>query len=186
MENIRMTIKRRLAALAAAALLLVSLSACAVNMPGEESSSGSESTSSTASESESSSQAPVDVGDYDDTLEGLAEYMKAKGYIEGDPSDMDASFIGAEKGVKYTGSYEGTNNITVELYEYDTANLHDTANAIIDSVKESGQFILMGMTTNATLSDSGKYLMVYTDTVTGEEHDARTAEVKEEFVNFKK
>ncbi len=43
-----MTIKRRLAALAAAALLLVSLSACAVNMPGEESSSGSESTSSTA------------------------------------------------------------------------------------------------------------------------------------------
>ena len=63
MENIRMTIKRRLAALAAAALLLVSLSACAVNMPGEESSSGSESTSYTSSESESSRQAPVDAGD---------------------------------------------------------------------------------------------------------------------------
>ena len=181
-----MTIKRRLAALAAAALLLVSLSACAVNMPGEESSSGSESTSSTASESESSSQAPVDAGDYDDTLEGLAEYMKAKGYIEGDPSDMDASFIGAEKGVKYTGSYEGNNNITMELYEYNTASLNDTAKEVLEAVKKDGKFDMMGTMVDAVISDSGKYLMIYKDSATGDLHDARTEAVMKDFKAFKK
>ena len=175
----------QLAALAGTVLMALSFSACAVDM------SAASAVSSTSSESSEAEATPepvisVDESKYEDNLDGLADYMKKKEYISGDATEMAAAMIGAEKGVKYTGSYEGNNNITMELYEYDTANLNDTANAIIDSVKESGQFTLMGMTANATLSDSGKYLMVYTDTVTGEEHDARTAEVKEEFVNFKK
>ena len=110
----------------------------------------------------------------------------AKEYISGTPVDMEASFIGAKDGVKYTCSYEGSNNITVEVYEYDTSSLNDTAKEIIDSVKKDGTFELMGMTAEATLSDGGKYLMIYKDSASCEVHDARTQQVKEDFVSFKK
>ena len=152
----------KLAALAAAAMLLLSFAGCAVDVPA--SSTTSETTSDGASQTEESSAAEVDESKYEDTLDGLAKYMLAKEYISGDAAEMEADFIGAEKGVKYTGSFEGTNNISMELYEYG----------------------LMGMTANAVLSDSGKYLMVYKDSIAGETHDAHTEQVTADFKAFKK
>ena len=174
----------KLAALAAAAMLLLSFAGCAVDVPA--SSTTSETTSDGASQTEESSAAEVDESKYEDTLDGLAKYMLAKEYISGDAAEMEADFIGAEKGVKYTGSFEGTNNISMELYEYDTANLNETAQEILDSVKKDGKFELMGMTANAVLSDSGKYLMVYKDSIAGETHDAHTEQVTADFKAFKK
>lgn len=170
---------KKFAALAAAALMLLSASACAVEDPALSSQTSS-------SQEETSSAAPVDASKMEDSLKGLAEYMKAKGYMEGDALEMDASFIGAEKGQKYTGSYEGNKNIIIEIYEYDVGNLNETAEKIIDSVKKDGSFELMGMKADAVLSDSGKYLMVYKDSVSDETHNKRADEVKADFKAFKK
>ncbi len=177
-----MTKRTRLAALAASVLLIFSFSACAVDM------SNTSSTSETSSQAEPTPEPEVSVDEskLDDNLDGLEEYMQAKKYISGTPTDMDASFIGAKEGVKYISSFEGSNNITIELYEYDINNLNETAQTIIDSVKKDGKFELMGMTADAVLSDSGKYLMVYKDSVGGEVHDEHAKKVKEAFKSFKK
>ena len=110
----------QLAALAGAVLMALSFSACAVDMSDA---SAASSTSSESSEAEATPEPVISVDEskYEDNLDGLADYMKKKEYISGDATEMAAAMIGAEKGVKYTGSYEGNNNITMELYEYDTA-----------------------------------------------------------------
>ena len=75
---------------------------------------------------------------------------------------LNISFIGAKQGIKYSIS----NNLAIELYEYDTAKLNDTAKEIVNEVKESNSFtIIEGYPVNAAyLSDNGKYLMIYNDT----------------------
>ena len=186
-ERFTMKNRMKLAALAASVLLLLSFSACAVERP--DTTSGSSAVSGSSEQEDTSSKeevVSVDESKYEDTLDGLAEYMKAKEYISGDPVEMAADFIGAEKGVKYTGSYEGNNNITMELYEYDPANLNETAQKVIDSVKKDGKFEIMQTDVNAVLSDSGKYLMIYTDTASGEVHEKHTDTVKADFKAFKK
>ena len=72
---------------------------------------------------------------------------------------MDASLIVAKEGRKYTKK-----NIKIELYVYDTNNLNDTANQIIESVKNNGEFVILDLpAVKAYLSDNGKYLMIYSD-----------------------
>ena len=104
----------QLAALAGTVLMALSFSACAVDM------SDASAVSSTSSESSEAEATPepvisVDESKYEDNLDGLADYMKKKEYISGDATETLAAVIGAEKGVKYTGSYEGNNNITMVL-----------------------------------------------------------------------
>ena len=95
-------------------------------------------------------------------------------------------FIGAVAGVQYRFSYEGSNNVTVELYEYDLDNLNDEAQAVLDSVKANGTFTVIGQeVTDAYLSDSGKYLMIYKDTQTNEQNELHKQEIVEQFQGFK-
>ena len=175
----------QLAALAGTVLMALSFSACAVDM------SDASAVSSTSSESSEAEATPepvisVDESKYEDNLDGLVDYMKAKEYISGDATETLAAVIGAEKGVKYTGSYEGNNNITMELYEYNTASLNDTAKEVLEAVKKDGKFDMMGTMVDAVISDSGKYLMIYKDSATGDLHDARTEAVMKDFKAFKK
>ena len=175
----------QLAALAGTVLMALSFSACAVDM------SDTSAVSSTSSESSEAEATPepvisVDESKYEDSLDGLADYMKKKEYISGDATETLAAVIGAEKGVKYTGSYEGNNNITMELYEYNTASLNDTAKEVLEAVKKDGKFDIMGTMVDAVISDSGKYLMIYKDSATGDLHDARTEAVMKDFKAFKK
>ena len=108
------------------------------------------------------------------------------GGVGGDPVDMAADFIGAVAGVQYRFSYEGSNNVTVELYEYDLDNLNDEAQAVLDSVKANGTFTVIGQeVTDAYLSDSGKYLMIYKDTQTNEQNELHKQEIVEQFQGFK-
>lgn len=106
--------------------------------------------------------------DYPDTFEGLCNYFTAKGYIPEEtdsnkPVKMDYSLIGAKEGQKYTTTFDGK-TIIIELYVYDTKNLNDKANEIIDSVKKDGTFTILDLpSVDAYLSDNGKYLMIYTD-----------------------
>ena len=52
--------------------------------------------------------------------------------------------------------------------------------------KKDGKFELLGMTTEATLSDNGKYLMVYTDNSGEELNKTRKSDVLKAFKEYKK
>ena len=113
----------------------------------------------------------IDAKNFSDNLQGLSEYFAKKGYIttkdgkidESTVTVMDASLIGAKEGKKYATSYGGK-AITIELYEYDVRNLNDTAKAVIESVKNSGEFTILDLPpVKAYLSNNGRYIMIYTD-----------------------
>lgn len=111
--------------------------------------------------------------DFNDDFDGLCDYFVAMGYTvakAGDKLDeknvtkMDAALVGAENGKKFATSYNGK-SITIELYSYNTSNLNDTANEVIESVKKDGTFVILDLTpVKAYLSDNGKYMMIYSDT----------------------
>ena len=188
---------KKVLALAAAAALLLSISACGVDVgtvsgsdgttsdailssvPGEESQTGEE--------SQAPAKDPEEIeAEVDDNLTGLCSFLAQTGGVGGDPVDMAADFIGAVAGVQYRFSYEGSDNVTVELYEYDLDNLNDEAQAVLDSVKANGTFTVIGQeVTDAYLSDSGKYLMIYKDTQTNEQNGLHKQEIVEQFQGFK-
>ena len=104
---------------------------------------------------------------------------------------MDASFIGAKQGVKYSVSPD----LAIELYEYDTKKLDDTAKEIVAQIKENNSFtIIEGHPVNgAYLSVNGRYLMIYNDKrIDKEKPDKNSNEYKaresavEDFLAFKK
>lgn len=150
--------------------------------------------------SQALSSAPVEatgtvkpVGDdskYPDTLEGLISYMIDSKCVEQNKDNakekMQAQVIGATAGLRYHASFEGSNNITVELYAYDPAKLNADAARVLGEVKKGGKFTLFGKELQAYLSDNGKYLMVYSDSVAGQSHSDREQDAVEVFQSFKK
>lgn len=153
--------KRVLAALLCAGMLIVFASGC---MGGGKQTNPED----VATGDEASS---LDPKDYKNNFEGLCNYFAAYGYInpkyDDKNTEMDASLIGAKVGKKFTAiriDDKDVNNITIELYEYDTQNHNATADEVIGSVKEDGTFSILELPrVNAYLSDNGKYLMIYTD-----------------------
>ena len=115
-------------------------------------------------------------------LLGLEEFMIAQGYVSGTPSEMNGALIGAnELGHRYVS---GT--ITAEFYEYDLENLNETAETVRASVEANGTFEIVGQTvSNVYLSDSGKYLMIYTNANTDETNTALTQAAIAAFKSFK-
>ena len=88
--------------------------------------------------------------------------------------------------MQYRFSYEGSNNVTVELYEFDLDNLSDEAQAVLNSVQQNGSFTVIGQeVTDAYLSESGKYMMIYRDTQTNEKNELHKKEIVELFQGFK-
>ena len=148
--------KKIISALLMASVIAISAAGCGYNDALEQASKANQQTTSASqSASEQTSKEAEKV--YKDSFDGLCSYMQDKGYYtdKAVKTEMDASFIGAKQGIKYSIS----NNLAIELYEYDTAKLNDTA-------KESNSFtIIEGYPVNAAyLSDNGKYLMIYNDT----------------------
>jgi hypothetical protein len=176
---------KRILILALAVVMAGTMAACGMGDVGGPSSSSS-SQSSSSQQSSSSAVSTVDAGGYDDNLAGLEKYFAANSFISGNPSDMQADFIGAVKGAKYQLGFNGKDNVTVELYEFDPASLNDTAKKVQSDVKSSGSFTIMGQQVPAVLSDSGKYLMIYKDTVTGDQNKQRQDEVIKRLKEFKK
>lgn len=155
--------KKIISALLMAFLIAVSAAGCGYNDALEQASKANQQTTSASqSASEQTSKEAEKV--YKDSFDGLCSYMQDKGYYtdKAVKTEMDASFIGAKQGIKYSIS----NNLAIELYEYDTAKLNDTAKEIVKEVKDSNSFtIIEGYPVNAAyLSDNGKYLMIYNDT----------------------
>lgn len=102
-----------------------------------------------------------DMNAYEDNFDGIISYLKDSEVLAGDGINMSADFIGAEKGQKFLFKYNEA-PITCEIYEFDTANLNDKAKVVLESVKKNGSFQSLDATVEATVSDSGKFVMVYT------------------------
>ena len=109
--------------------------------------------------------------DFADDLDGLVKYLKALNYlpVQTEPTVMLAEVIGAKKGYRYIFTVDNS-NVVCELYEYDTSYSDPNASRVIEEIKETGSFHLFnkeGVDTDttypATLSDSGKYVMLYGD-----------------------
>jgi hypothetical protein len=173
---------------AVVATLLVSFTACSANDPTLKAASSAPASSSSQSSSSvsSSTSSVVDGSNMDDNLAGLEKYLTSNGVIQGTPEKMAAEFIGAKSGAKYKYSYEGKDNVTVELYEYDLSALNATATKTVDSVKKNGKFTIMNQEVKAVMSDSGKYLMIYTDSANGEKNVAHKTDSEKIFKAFKK
>lgn len=172
-------------AIVTAGVMAVSFAGCGAGDVGSAEYMASKAAASQAAASSSqpaqSSQAEVK---YENSLKGLQQYMTAKGVAEGEPISMEAGLIGAKEGVRYRGSFEGKDNITLELYRYDPSDQNEAAQKVLADVKEKGTFTIMEKQVPATLN--GDYLMVYSDTQTGEVHEKRADEVKQIFLNFQK
>lgn len=193
---------------ALAAALAVAVAGCGSNVVTDSQGNVISATSAAASSpaSQAASTASKEEADYPNTLDGLVAYMKAQGYIEKDytapttfgqtaasnSNIMQAQLIGAKSGKRYTGKYGGKDNITIELYEYDPANLDSTGQKVIDQVKQQGTFTIFEKDVEAYLSSNSKYLMVYKDSELAEDknndktedHKARKQKVIEDFQAF--
>ena len=64
----------------------------------------------------------------------------------------------------------------VELYEFPTENIPETAQAVIDSVREAGSFEILDSTVPAQISEDGRFMMVYTDAKAEGDRDQQGAQ----------
>lgn len=126
-----------------------------------------------------------------DNLTDFANYMLENEFISGDSTETSASLIGASKGVRFTMS-SGTSKYFVELYEYDLANINNTASTTIANAKADGSFTLFDNTTSATqntiaaVSADGRFLMLYTDASTNENNVNRKNDAVAAVQNYNK
>lgn len=191
---------KKILALAAAAALALTLAACGgspeqlptLTVPGEESASSAASAvsgaeSSSASGSEESSQAPrqeILESEFEDTLEGLCQYLEQNHAVTGDKIEMSYKEIGAIGGFRYKFLYNGS-TVQAEFYEFDLENLDEKGRDCLDSVKAEGKFTVLDNEVPATLSNNGKYLMIYTDTNSDAKNTAQRENVQKLFQEFK-
>ncbi len=76
---------------------------------------------------------------------------------------MQSDVIGAEGGYRFAIQLDGGNAL-LEIYEFNSDKLSDTASKIISDIKESGKFNMLGISdVYAELSDNDKYMMIYND-----------------------
>lgn len=187
-----------------AALAVIIVVCCSACMPGASNLAGS--------------QLPTDVemntlpaGDekitdtdtaFKDDLNGLCDYFIKRGFVGTFVTEMAAETIGAKSGRRYMFTYNDS-SVVCELYEFDLENLGDTGKKVLDEIKSDGEFNAKNNTKiKAMLSNSGKYMMIYTDkkadeqkekykdTVSGDEekdfyNHLRRAAVEKAFKEFK-
>ena len=148
---------KALAALLLAAALCASLAACAAQQTAVEKLE----TSSTAEDG-----TPVttdqDPNDFEMDVSGMCDYFEASGLAAGERVQMSYDVIGAVNGYKYAYQYNDA-NVQLEVYEFPTENIPETAQAVLDAVRENGSFEILDTTVPAQLSESGRFMIIYTD-----------------------
>lgn len=130
------------------------------------------------------------MSDYKNDLEGLEQYLKALNYIPENAvaADMMYNVIGAVDGDRFNFTVNRS-QVFVELYEFNPDALNEDAQRVINEVKKDGKFYVFddkslqeNAAFDATLSDNGKYLLIYTNQSTSEDHEKR----KTDFTNVVK
>lgn len=160
--------KKIVSIIAAALLAVTAFAGCTQSTPDVTASN----TSSAASDTESKVESKTSDGKYDNSFDGFVQYMTDGGFVSGDAVDTTASAIGATQGKRFTMS-SGTAKIYVELYEFPTENLSDTASTTVANARNNGTFEIYGYTsatqnTVAAVTDDGRFMMLYTDASTNE------------------
>lgn len=189
---------KKLLALVATAALAVTLTACTgtgEQLPGLTLETSSASTSSTTSgvdvptaSDEEDAQVEIQVEEvpdteFEDTIDGLCDYLSANKAVTGDPTEMAYETIGATEGYRFRFIL-GKSTVQVEVYAFDLDNLGDQAQTVLDSVREKGSFTMLDNEVPATLNSDGKYLLIYTDTSTDATNVAQKERVTELFTSF--
>lgn len=129
-------------------------------------------------------KAAPDVSGYEKNLDGLVKYLQDAEVISGEGSDMSYDFIGAIAGKKFVYSYASA-SISCELYEFDSANLNETAKSVIASVQEKGTFQALDKEVHATLSSDQHFLMIYVNPAKDEAQQKLLEKTNTCFQNFK-
>lgn len=175
MKNLRSFRVKKIIALVLVMCLGFALTACTT----------SSSSSSSAKLEVSSEEQNPEMSSYTNDFDGIVSYLKDSEVLAGDVSEMAADFIGAVDGGKFSFSYEGT-AITCEIYEYDLDNLSEKAEETIASVKENGTFRSLNEDVEATLSNSGKFLMIYKNSASSKDdtQKAMAERMNDKFTNF--
>lgn len=102
-----------------------------------------------------------DPAGYESDIQGLCRYFEESKLTAGDKVQMSFDVIGALNGYKYAYRYNDS-PVQLELYEF-PAELSETAQGVIDSVRADGTFTILDNTVPAHLSGDGRFLMIYTD-----------------------
>ena len=163
MKNIK-----KLLAVLLAALLCVSVTACANNSASSTAVATLE-TSSTASEGETAESTDKDP---DDDIQGLCKYLEDCKVAAGEKVQMSYDVIGAENGYKYVYRYADS-AVQLEVYEF-PAELSETAKALQDAVRADGTFKVLDNTVPGYLSNDGRFLLIYTDAKSEKEDANKT------------
>jgi hypothetical protein len=172
--------------LIAAAITAVSLTACGTgDISSSSKAASSKAASSQAASSQVSSSPKVEASSVPDDLGGLQTYLTGNAEVTGKPTAMRGDIIGAKAGVRYLYGHSGNNNITLELYEFDTASPNEKAQKTIADAKAGGKIDVLGQSIDGVLSKSGKYLMIYKNTASDDAQKAYDAQVKKLFTEFK-
>lgn len=150
---------------ALALVLCLSMAACAA--PANQ-----VATLETSSTAEGETAEVKDPSGYESDIQGLCRYFEESGLVAGDKVQMSFDVIGASNGYKYMYRYNDS-PVQIELYEF-PAELSETAQKIVDSVRENGTFTILDNTVPARLSEDGRFLMIYTD-AKSEKDDASKA-----------
>ena len=139
--------------------------------------------------------ANIKSSDYKDNIEGLEKYLTALDYIpeKAEATEMMSSVIGAKDGDRYNFLVNNS-TVFVELYEYEPDKLNDEGKRVISEVKENGEFYVFGKDSKldgnvaypATLSENGKYLLLYTDGSSDMKNIQRKADFETAVKNFYK
>lgn len=189
---------KKLLALVATAALAVTLTACTgtgEQLPGLTLETSSASTSSTTSGvdvptpgDEEDAQVEIQVEEvpdteFEDTIDGLCDYLSANKAVTGDPTEMAYETIGATEGYRFRFIL-GKSTVQVEVYSFDLDNLGDQAQAVLDSVREKGSFTMLDNEVPAVLNSDGKYLLIYTDAGTDAVNTAQKERVTGLFTSF--
>ena len=128
----------------------------------------------------SDSQVLIDQNKYEDSLNGLESYLKDMDLISGQSTQMLSEVINAKSGVKYTFKYNNS-NVTVELYEFENVN-----EDVVNQVSTKGTLSIFDKEIPATVSDNGRFLLIYSDKSNNKQNIEKSEKTKEAVKNFKK
>lgn len=170
---------KKVLALALSLLGILSLTSCGAGDVGRE--------GYVSSDQASQSSEPVNykpTSEYSQDFDGMLECMSDRGYIQGNRTEMAADIIGAKRGYRYQYTFEKS-NISVEFYEYDTANLNDKAKSIIDQTNNEKHFNIQDNVIDAVLSNNHTCLMIYNYSKDDEANLNRAYDVENLLKEFK-
>ena len=186
---------KKILAIAAAAVLALTLTACTgtteqlptLTLTESSQTSGGESAAESGAETsqtETVELEPVSDQEFEDSLEGLCQYLEANKAVTGEPTEMAYETIGATGGFRYRFTLNG-GTVQVEVYSYDRDNLNQQGMECISSVEEKGFFVLLDKEIPATLNQKETLMMIYTDTSTNQENLSQKERVTQLFLDFK-